>query len=421
MNKLKISRMVAREIYDSRGWPTVQCEITLDNGQSVTSAVPAGLSTGMYEAIELRDNTKRLFGKGVLKAVENIEQIIAPQFIGKEPEAVEMDMKMIEIDGTLDKSRLGANAMLAVSMALFRAEALAEEVKLYELLAYTIGADTVSLPFPFFNIINGGAHAANNLQIQEFMIVPVGTPNFRTALEAGVLVNHELELVLKNYKKPICRGDEGGFACNFDHETQALDYILEAIERVNDNYQVTCVIALDVAASQFYDPVTKLYTWHNKKIEAGQLIEFYQDLAKKYPIYSIEDGLSEDDWENWPKMTKLLENKMQLVADDLFVTNIYKIAQGSEQNAATSVIIKPNQVGTISETLQAIKLCKSRQLNTIVSHRSGETCDTFIADLAVGTSAGQIKSGGCFGSERLSKYNRLLVIEDELTLALLDT
>jgi enolase len=417
---MKIVRIIGREVYDSRGWPTIQCELFLENGQSVLSFVPSGLSTGMYEAIELRDGGKRLCGKGVLKAIENIEQVIAPQLVGKEPQAVEMDLKMIEIDGTQNKSRLGANAMLAVSMALYRAEALIEDVKLYELIAYVMEADSVSLPFPLLNIINGGAHASNNLQIQEFMVVPVGAPNFRSAFEVGVLVFHELGSLLKARNKSLAVGDEGGFACNFSSDTEAFDILLEAIEKVNNTHTLSCVIAIDVAASQFYNTVTKRYRWHDKQLTSDEMIDFYQDLTKKYPIYSIEDGLSEDDWASWVKMTKVLENKTQVVADDLFVTNIYRIMEGSDEHAANSVIIKPNQVGTITESLQAIKLCKSQRLNTIVSHRSGETEDTFIADLAVGSSAGQIKAGGCCRSERIAKYNRLLTIEDELALMILD-
>lgn len=418
---MKIARIVAREIFDSRGWPTVQCEIILENGQSVISSVPSGISTGYYEALELRDGGKRIFGKGVLKVVENIEHIIAPLFVGKEPQAVEMDLKMIEVDGTFDKSRLGANSILAVSMALYRAEALVNSLELYELIAYTLGTDTVSLPFPFLNVINGGLHASNKLSIQEFMIVPVGASNFRSAFEAGILVYHTLASLLKSRNKSVAVGDEGGFACGFESNTEALDILFEAIERVSTMHSLSCVMAIDVAASQFYDANTKLYNWQDKQLTSDEMISFYQDLANQYPIYSIEDGLAEDDWVGWKKMTKALENKAQVIGDDLFVTNIFRIAQGSDEQIANCVIIKPNQIGSITECLQAIKLCKSRQLNTIVSNRSGETEDTFIADLAVGASSGQIKAGGCSRSDRLAKYNRLLAIEDNLTLSLLDT
>ncbi len=417
---MKISRIIGREIYDSRGWPTVQCELTLDNGETIISSVPSGKSVSSFEAVELRDGGDRLRGKGVLKAIENLEQL-APLFVGSVPRGVDMDLRIIEVDGTADKSKIGANASLALSMALYKAEAVVEGLSLFELIAYVMDADTVTMPFPMINVINGGAHASNALRIQEFMIVPVGAPSFRSAFEAAVLVYHELHDILQEHNKTTCVGDEGGFASQFTDDLQALDILVEALERVNGKHSHSSILALDVAASQFYDPVDKLYTWGNKKLTSSELISFYETLTEKYPIYSIEDGLSEMDIDGWKQMYARLENKVQLVGDDLFATNIHRIAAAVDENIANSVIIKPNQVGTITEALQAIELCKSVGFSTIVSHRSGETEDTFIADLAVGASAGQIKAGACCRGERLAKYNRLLAIEDTLSFALLDS
>lgn len=417
---MKIAQIVGREIYDSRGWPTVQCEVTLDNGRTVISSVPAGKSIGAYEAVELHDGDGRLWGKGVRKAIENIEHIIAPILIGQEPNGIEMDLKMIELDGTADKSRLGANAILAVSMALYRAEALLESVELYELIAILMDADTVSIPYPFINIINGGVHANNNLQIQEYLIVPIGAHNFRSAFETGVMVYHELRRILERSGKSTAVGDEGGFSAAFNDDFEALDYLLEAINTVSEQHAFSCVIGLDVAATQLYDPESQRYKWQGSLLTSDEMIKLYEELITRYPIYSIEDGLSEDDWQGWAKMTKALENKAQIVGDDIYATNLYRIAVGLQEHASTSAVIKPNQIGTITEALQAIHFCKSQGLNTIVSHRSAETDDNFIADLALGSSAGQIKAGACAGGQGLAKYNRLLTLEDTLTLSLLD-
>ena len=412
---MKIERVVGRELYDSAGWPTVGCEIFLENGASVHASVPIGTSVGAHEAVELYDGGSRLCGKGMRRAVENIDQLIAPILVGQDPSALDMDLKMIELDGTPEKSRLGANTLLAVSMALYRAEALCEGMDLYEFIAVLMDEDTVSIPFPLLNVINGGAHTDNNLRIQEFMLMPIGAPTFRSAFEVSVLVFHELGELLKSLDKSTSLGMEGGYACNFRNEREALDLLLEAIERVNNRQPLSCVIALDIAASQFYNPETGLYQWHDRQLTTDEMIDFYADLVKQYPIYSIEDGLSQDDWFGWVALTQMLKEKVQIVGDDLFATDITRIIRGSEEQAATSVIIKPNQVGTITETLQAIAVAKNFGLHTIVSHRSADTEDTFIADLAVGTSAGQIKAGSCARSERVAKYNRLLTIEDELT------
>lgn len=419
---MKIERIIAREIYDSQGWPTVQCEIFLEGGDSVSASVPSGTSVGSHEALEMHDGGARFHGRGVQRAVETIEQLIAPLFIGKEPNALEMDIQMIELDGTDDKSRLGSNAILAVSMALYRAEAFVEGIELYELIAAITGAQTVSIPFPLLNVINGGAHISNNLRIQEFLLMPIGAQTFRSAFEVAALTYHELGEILKKLGRSVAVGPEGGYACNFKNEREALDLLLEAIDRVNSRHALSCVLALDVAASEFYDAASGLYHWHEKAMTSDELIAYYQELATHYPIYSIEDGLSQDDWEGWQKLTKVFEQKLQVVGDDLTATNLNRIVLASENPAAvTSVIIKPNQVGTITETIQAIMVSKERGINTIVSHRSRETEDTFIADLAVGTSAGQIKAGSCSRSERLAKYNRLLAIEDVLTFSQFDS
>lgn len=415
---MKITQMIGREIYDSRGWPTIQCELFLDDSVRITAAVPAGLSRGRYEAHELRDGGKRLWGRGVTKAIENIEYIIAPEMIGKEPHIFEMDQKILELDGTPDKSHLGANATLAASMAICKAQAVNEELELYELIAYLSGSESVSLPFPLINLINGGLHASNNLQIQEFMIIPVGAANFRAAMELSVTVFHELKNVLQRHGKSVAIGDEGGYAPDMTSDLEALDMLCEALDRVELIQGRQSIIALDIAASRFYDTATKTYQWQGSRVNAEELIEWYGQLIENYPIYSIEDGLSEDDWYGWEMFTKHLEHKVQIVGDDIFATNPQRIIEGTRRQITSAVVIKPNQIGTILETLQAIRLCKNNQLNIVVSHRSGETDDTFIADLAVGASVGQIKAGGCCRSERLSKYNRILAIEDELTISL---
>jgi enolase len=416
---MKIERVIAREIYDSRGWPTIECEVELEDGMFVTASVPSGISKGKYEALELRDGDKRISGMGVNKAIENIETIIGPYLIGKEPDVVTMDVAMLDIDGTDDKSKLGANAMLAVSVAILKAQAAIEGLEPYEMVAHLCGLESISLPIPMFNMINGGMHAKNSLQIQEFLVVPVEMTSFRAAMEASVIVFHELERLLNKSKREYGIGDEGGFSAMFKNEYEALDMLMQAIENSKKKMKGRFVLALDMSASQLYDPKKKKYNWQGKSLSSDQMIKMYESLADKYPIYSIEDGLNEDDWQGWQDMTKALNEKVQVIGDDLFVTNAQRIWQGIEQGVATGAIIKPNQIGTMTETLQAIKLCKEYTLNVVVSHRSGETNDTFLADLAVGVSASHIKAGGCSRGERMAKYNQLLRIEDALVLNML--
>lgn len=416
---MKIEKIVGREIFDSRGIPTIECDLILDEGHILTSSVPSGTSRSEYEAVELRDGGSRLMGLGVTKALDNIDQIIAPALRGKEPDLVTMDIMMLELDGTENKSKLGANAMLAVSTVILKAQAAIEALEPFELVAHLCGFDSISLPLPMFNMINGAAHGSNKLRIQEFLVVPVDVPSFRGAMESAVVLHHELEKLLIKNDKIVAVGLEGGFATDFKDDIEALDYIMQAIELCSKKVKGGFVLALDVAASQFYNTKTKKYEWNGKKLSSDQMIELYESLIEAYPIYSIEDGLSEDDWAGWKVMTQALISKVQLVGDDIFATNPQRIWQGIEQTVGTAAIIKPNQIGTVTETLQAIKLCKEHDLNVIVSHRSGETNDTFIADLAIGASAGHIKAGGLTRGERLAKYNHILRVEDELVLTML--
>ncbi len=414
---MKITNVKAREIFDSRGMPTLECQIFLDHDHYVLASVPSGMSRGIHEAVELRDGGSRLFGKGVLKASQIIETVFAPQLIGTSPDLLVIDTFMIEADGTVNKAKYGANSMLAVSMAVAKAQALSEHMELYECIAHLYGAQTVMLPYPLFNVINGGIHADNNLFFQEFMILPIGGSNFRESLELGALFFYELKVLLKKTNKPIVYGDEGGIASSFESEYEALDMITEVIARIGDGNLFR--IALDVAASEFYNVTTHCYDLHDEFLTSEELVALYAKLIQTYPIFSIEDGLAQDDWQGWMHMKSVLGDTIQLVGDDLFATSAQRIKHGVMVDAANAVIIKPNQVGTITETLQTIQFCFEQGLNTIISHRSGETEDTFIADLAVGTSAGQIKAGGLSRSERLAKYNRLLRIEDTLLSSML--
>lgn len=410
---MKITNIKAREIFNSRGMPTIECQIILDHDYSVLASVPSGKSKGVHEALELRDGGLRLFGKGCLKACEVITTIFAPEFLGTLPDLATADQFMIEADGTASKSKYGANTMLALSIAMAKAQAVSERMELYECIAHLYGVQTVMLPYPLFNVVNGGLHAHNNLAIQEFMVLPIGGTNFRESLELGVIFFHELQALVVKKGKRIAFGDEGGISCSFESEYEVLDLIAETITRIENGNLYR--IALDVAASEFYNPTTQCYELHDEFLTSTELVERYAQLIQIYPIFSIEDGLAQDDWQGWAYMKQLLGNTIQLVGDDIFATSIPRIKHGVTVDAANAVIIKPNQVGTVTETLRALKFCYEQGLNAIVSHRSGETEDTFIADLVVGASVGQIKAGSLFGSERLAKYNRLLRIEDTLT------
>lgn len=410
---MKITNIKAREIFNSRGMPTIECQIILDHDYSVFASVPNGKSKGVHEALELRDGGIRLFGKGCLRACEVITNMFAPEFLGTSPDLAYADQFMIEADGTTNKSKYGANTMLAMSMAMAKAQAVSKRMELYECLAHLYGAQTVMLPYPLFNVINGGVHAQNNLAIQEFMILPIGGTNFRESLELGVIFFQELQSLVAKTGKKIVYGDEGGIASSFESEYEVLDLITETISRIENGNLYR--IALDVAASEFYNSTTQCYELHDEFLTSKELVEKYIQLVQTYPIFSLEDGLAQDDWQGWVYLKQVLGNTVQLVGDDIFATSIARIKHGIMIDAANAVIIKPNQVGTVTETLLALKFCSEQGLNAIVSHRSAETEDTFIADLVVGTSAGQIKAGSLSGSERLAKYNRLLRIEDTLT------
>ncbi|MDD5625475.1 MAG: phosphopyruvate hydratase [Candidatus Cloacimonetes bacterium] len=400
-----------REILDSRGNPTVEADVMLDSGVFTRAAVPSGASTGEREAIELRDGDKNRFsGKGVLKAVENINSIIAPALLNIEStHQGEIDELMLNLDGTPNKSNLGANAILAVSMAIARASAIEQDLPLYRYLG-GVGAKT--LPVPMSNILNGGVHADNNIDIQEFMIMPLGASSFRQALQMNADIFHALKDILKKQGLFTGVGDEGGFAPNLKDNEEALKVIMEAIVAAGYQPGQEVFIALDVAASSFWKDGK--YLFEGKTLSSLDMIEYYTNLVQKYPIISLEDGLAENDWENWITLTQLLGNKIQLVGDDLFVTNPAIIKRGITEKAANSVLIKLNQIGTVSETIEAIQTAHKVGWTCVVSHRSGETCDTFIADLAVALNTGMIKTGSLSRSERIEKYNQLLRIEEEL-------
>jgi enolase len=410
-----IEAISALEILDSRGQPTVLAEVRLDNGLSTQAMVPSGASTGENEALELRDGGSRYLGKGVLQAVKNVEEIIQPALKGRDPlEQGQIDQTMCELDGTPTKSKLGANAILAVSMAVARAGAAVCGLPLYRYLG---GAGAASLPMPMLNIINGGAHAGNNLDIQEFMIMPVGGSSFREALRIAAEVFHTLKKVLASRKLGTGVGDEGGFAPDLPSHEAALDLIVAAVEQAGYRPGADVVLALDAAASEFLDKSSGEYVFKKgdgSRRSGAALTEYYRDLAARYPIVSLEDGLSEDDWDGWVHLTKELGGRMQLVGDDIFVTNIQYLKRGIEVGAANAILIKLNQIGTVTETLDAISLARRHGYRAVISHRSGETEDTFIADLAVATGVGQIKTGSASRSERIAKYNRLLVIEAKL-------
>lgn len=409
----KIEKIIGREIIDSRGNPTVEAVVTLDDGITGTAAVPSGASTGQFEALELRDNDpKRFGGKGVLKAVENINKDIAAALEGKDAEKpAEIDRIMLEMDGTKDKSKLGANAILAVSLAAAHAAANDADEALYRFLG---GANATTLPVPMMNILNGGAHAANNIDVQEFMIMPVGAPSFREGLRWCTEVFHALAALLKAEGLSTAVGDEGGYAPNLDSDEIAIQYIIKAIEKAGYKAGADFVLAMDAASSEWKAADGYLLPKKQQHFTTDELIAHWKSLIEKYPIYSIEDGLDEEDWAGWQKMTAELGDKVQLVGDDFFVTNTERLTKGIEQNSANSILIKLNQIGSLTETMDAIKMAQNAGYTAVVSHRSGETEDTTIADLAVALNVGQIKTGAPSRSERVAKYNRLLRIEDEL-------
>ncbi len=410
----RIKQIKAREVLDSRGNPTVEADVILTDGTLGRACVPSGASKGKYEAIELRDKRKKRYkGKGVERAVQNIESIIAPALIGLDPtDQVLIDKTMIELDGTPNKSKLGANAILAVSLATARAASRLHNLPLYKYLG---GPCACRLPVPMMNILNGGLHSANNVDFQEFMIVPIGAPSFKEALRMGAEVFYTLAEVLKEKGLSTAVGDEGGFAPSLESNEEPIKLIMKAIERAGYKPGIDIAIALDIAASSLYrDGKYIFFKSDNSKHSSTQLINLYENWIKKYPIISIEDGLAENDWDGWKKMFQKLGKKIQIVGDDLFVTNTNRIKKGIKENVANAVLIKLNQIGTLTETLEAIKLTYKAGWNAIISHRSGETEDTFIADLSVATGTGQIKTGSLSRSERICKYNQLLRIEEEL-------
>jgi enolase len=403
----------AREILDSRGNPTVEVEVALESGAVGRAAVPSGASTGTREALELRDGDKtRYKGKGVQTAVNNIREEIADAIVGQDAlRQVAIDNMLIDLDGTENKSRLGANAMLGVSMAVARAAANMLGLPLYQYLG---GVNAKILPAPMMNIINGGEHAPNNLDIQEFMIMPIGAESFREALRMGSETFHSLKSILAADGHNTAVGDEGGFAPNLSSHAEAFEYIIKAIEAAGYTPGKDIALAIDAAASEFYKDGKYVLAGENKEFNSEELIEFYQDFCDRFPLISIEDGLAEGDWEGWEIMTDNLGERIQLVGDDIFVTNPDILAEGIDRGVSNSILIKLNQIGTVTETLDTMELAKQAGYSTVVSHRSGETSDHFIADLAVGLNAGQIKSGSLCRSDRLAKYNQLLRIEEDL-------
>lgn len=407
-----INAIVAREILDSRGNPTVECDVYLDSGVMGRAAVPSGASTGIREALELRDKDARYGGKGVMKAVENIHAKIQPALIGFDvTQQASIDAQMIEDDGTENKSNFGANAILGVSMACARAATNYVGLPLYRYLG---GMGAVQMPVPMMNVINGGAHANNNLDLQEFMIIPIGAPSFHEAVRYGAETFHALKKIINGRGMSTAVGDEGGFAPNIDSHEEAIELIIEAIKAAGYEPGKDIAIGLDCAASEFYEDGKYVQKGQGKTYTAEEWIKVLEGWVAKYPIISIEDGMAEVDWEGWKKLTDALGRRVQLVGDDLFVTNPKILAEGIQKGVANSILIKVNQIGSLSETLAAIEMAKRAGYSVVVSHRSGETEDSFIADLAVGVNAGQIKTGSMSRSDRMAKYNQLLRIEEEL-------
>lgn len=408
----RIKKVLAREILDSRGNPTVEVDIVLDNGVLGRAAVPSGASTGENEALELRDGDKsRYLGKGVLKAVSNVNNIIAKEIIGRQPDFKKLDAMLIKLDGTENKAKLGANAILGVSLAAAKSDALAKRQPLYKYLG---GLTAKVLPVPQMNILNGGLHADNNLDIQEFMIMPSGAPTFKDALRMSVETFHNLKMLLKSKGLSTSVGDEGGFAPNLNSNEEALGLILQAIEKAGYKPGKDISLALDCASSSFYNSKDASYKFENVQKSALELVSIYESWLSKYPIVSIEDGLSENDWNGWKELTLRLGKKIQLVGDDIFVTNPKIFKKGIAENIGNAILVKVNQIGSLSETLSAINIAKKNKYRAVISHRSGETEDVTIAHLSVGACAGQIKTGSLSRTDRVCKYNELLRIEEEL-------
>jgi enolase len=411
----EIIDVIAREILDSRGNPTIEVEVYLEGGDVGRAAVPSGASTGEHEAVELRDgDEKRYGGKGVLKAVQNVNDIIAEEIIGYDAtDQVAIDKLMLELDGTENKSKLGANAILGVSLAVAKAAAEAVGLPLFQYLG---GVNAKILPVPQMNILNGGKHADNNVDFQEFMIMPVNAPSFHEALRLGAEVFHTLKKVLASKGYNTAVGDEGGFAPDLKSNEEALEIIVEAIEKAGYRPGEDIYLAMDPASSEFFDTERNLYVLksENRKLSPGEMVDYYVKLVDKYPIISIEDGMAEDDWDGWKIMTDKLGDRIQLVGDDLYVTNTKRLARGIELGITNSILIKLNQIGTVTETLDCIQMAHRAGFTTVISHRSGETEDTTIADLVVSTNAGQIKTGSASRTDRIAKYNQLLRIEDTL-------
>lgn len=408
-----ISDIYAREVLDSRGNPTVEVEVYTESGAVGRAIVPSGASTGAYEAVELRDGDKsRYLGKGVSKAVDNVNEIIAPEIIGWDAcDQNGIDAKMIELDGTKNKAKLGANAILAVSMAVARAASQALGVSLY---AYLGGFNAKTLPVPMMNIVNGGAHADNNVDVQEFMVLPVNAPTFKEALRTGTEIFHSLKAVLHSKGLNTAVGDEGGFAPNLASNEEAIKTIIEAIEKAGYKAGVDVFIGMDVASTEFFKDGKYHLEGEGRSFTPAEFVGYLEDLANRYPIMTIEDGCAEDDWEGWKLLTERLGNKVQLVGDDLFVTNTERLSTGIEQGIGNSILVKVNQIGTLTETFDAIEMAKRAGYTAVISHRSGESEDSTIADIAVATNAGQIKTGAPSRTDRVAKYNQLLRIEDEL-------
>ncbi len=410
-----IDRVIGREILDSRGNPTIEVDVILEDGTIGRAAIPSGASTGIYEALELRDgDAGRYAGKGVQRAVDNVNDIIGPELLGMDvTEQRLIDMEMLDLDGTENKSRLGANAILGVSLAIAKAAANFLDLPLYR---YIGGTNAHLIPVPMMNILNGGVHADNNIDFQEFMVVPAGAQNFSDALQMGAEIYHNLKDVLKAKKLNTSVGDEGGFAPNLASNEEAIRELISAIEEAGYMPGKDAFIALDPAASEFYKDGKYVLAGEGRTLTPSEMVAYYAELTEKYPIISLEDGMSQDDWDGWKELTEKIGDRVQVVGDDLFVTNVKRLETGISTGTANSILIKLNQIGTLSETLDTIEMAQKANYTTIISHRSGETCDTTITDLAVAVNAGQVKTGAPARSDRVSKYNQLLRIEEELGL-----